>query len=68
MSNVIELPVYTKLDLTPDRVLDGNKGSLTEVVLMGYDKDGEFVFCSNKADARDVLWMLEKAKSILLSE
>ena len=67
MRNVIELPVITRLDSPADSVLENNMGALNDVVLIGYDKDGEFFFASNKADGAEVLWLLEKAKQELLN-
>ncbi len=60
---VINLPVITKLDLPVDRILEeAIKAELSEVVLMGYDKDGGYYFASSKADGGDVLWLLEYTK------
>ena len=67
MSNVIELPVVTKLNLDPQRVLAGAiEAEMTEVVIVGYDKDGNEVFKSSLADGADALWHLERAKLKLL--
>ena len=66
MSNVIPLNNVTRLDLPPDRVLDGAKGQLEGLVILGYDKDGEQYFASTYADGGDVLWLLEKCKQALL--
>lgn len=66
VSNVIELPVITTLDLDPDRVLNKAIGQLEYVVLIGYTKDGEFYFASNKSDGADAVWVMEMAKKRLL--
>lgn len=39
---------------------------LDEVVILGFDKDGEFFFSSNKADGGAVLWLLEMARHSLI--
>ena len=65
-TNVIDLPVITRLDLNPDRVLNAAIGNLEAAVVIGWDKDGDFYFASSKADVGDVLWLIEKAKKILL--
>jgi len=65
--NIHYLDIVTKLDISPDRVVDAIKEqNLKEIIVIGYSEDDEFFFTSNKADATAVLWMLEKAKKILL--
>lgn len=67
MTNVVELPIVTRLDLDPQRVLAGAlEDGMTEVVIIGYDKDGDEVFRSSLADGADALWHLERAKLKLL--
>jgi hypothetical protein len=67
MGEVVELDVLTHLDLPVDRILKAalEKG-LAEVVIIGFDDDGEFYFAASKADGGDVLWLLELAKKKLL--
>jgi len=65
-NNVIPLNNITRLDLPPDRALEGAKGKMEGVILIGYDKDGEEYFASTYADGSDVLWLLERAKKALL--
>lgn len=64
--NVIPLGCVTRLKLPVDRVLEGAKDRLDDVVIMGYDKDGELYFASTYADGGEVLWLLEKCKIALL--
>ena len=66
MGKVIPLGNVTKLDLPVDRILEAAKGSLEGVVLMGYDKEGEYYFASTYADGGEVLWLLENLKKRLL--
>lgn len=66
MGNVIDLPVVTRLDLDPDRVLTKAIGECESVVILGYDKDGEEYFASSLADGGAVLWLLERLKKKLL--
>lgn len=67
MSNkVIPLNCVTRLDLPPDRVLEGAKGTLDGLVIMGYDHEGELYFASTYADGGEVLWLLEQCKAALL--
>lgn len=65
-NDVIDLPVITKLDLNPDRVLNEAIGELDEVVVVGYTKEGDFYFSSSKADAGAVIYLFEYAKKLLL--
>lgn len=42
------------------------RAELSEVVVLGYTKDGEFYFSASEANGPDVLWLLEYAKKRLL--
>lgn len=65
--NVITLPVITRLDLDPQRVLEGAlEAGLTGVVILGYDAAEEEYFAASYADGGDVLWLLERLKMKLL--
>ncbi len=67
MAEVIELAVTTKLDLPVERVIKrAAEASLTEIVVVGFDEDGELFFAATKADAGAVIWQLEMAKYRLL--
>lgn len=67
MGKVIPLGGVTRLDLPPDRILEGAKGQLEGVVVMGWDKDGGQYFASSLADGGDVLWLLESCKKALMN-
>jgi hypothetical protein len=62
MTNVVDFTGTTTLDLEPDRVLAKAVGELSEVVIVGLDKDGEAFFASSVADGGQALWHLERAK------
>lgn len=67
MGDVVILPVVTRLDIPPERVLKGAlEADLTEVVVVGYDKDGNEYFAASMAGGGDALWHLERAKLKLL--
>jgi hypothetical protein len=67
MGEVVDLPIVTKLDLDPQRVLQkALAAGMTEVVIVGFGPDGEFFFSSSKADAGAVIWHLEMAKKKLM--
>lgn len=57
----------TRLDLPADRVLEAVlKEDLESVVIMGYTKDGAEFFSSSIANGPDVLWLIERLKTLLL--
>jgi predicted secreted protein len=67
MSNVVTLPVITRLDTDPSQIVEkAAAAELTEVVIIGYSKDGSEYFASSIADGGSVLWHLERAKMKLL--
>lgn len=56
----------TKLDLPADRILEQNIGELEGVLIMGYNKQGQFIAASSYADGGLVLWLMEQCKHELL--
>lgn len=66
MGKVINLHGVTRLDIPPDRVLQGQHGKLEHVVVIGWDKDGNESFSSSIADGAQVLWLLERCKKAIL--
>lgn len=67
MADILIFNGITKLDLPVSRVLDmAKEEGLTEVVIIGYDKNGAEYFASSNADGADALWLLERAKKKLL--
>lgn len=66
-SNVEWLEIPTTHDIDPQTVLlSALNTRLKEVVILGFDQEGEEFFASNIADGADVLWHLERAKKKLL--
>lgn len=63
---VIPLNCCTRLDLPVDSVLEEAKEQLESAVLIGWDNNGDLYFASTLADGGDVLWLLEKAKQMLM--
>jgi hypothetical protein len=65
--NVVDLDVITSLPMPSDKLLTkALENGVTNVVILGYDPDGDFYFASSDADGGDVLWLLEIAKKRLL--
>lgn len=68
MTNVVTLPVITRLNLNADRTLESLIGKLEGFVLSGWDKDGNEFFSTTFADGGEVLWLLERCKMALLEQ
>jgi hypothetical protein len=67
--NVVVLHADTRLDIPAERVLSAAfDAGLTDVVVLGYDGDGDEYFASSVADGGDVLWLLERGKTKLLRQ
>ena len=66
MGKILPFHGLTKLDIPVDRILDGTKGKLDSVVILGYDKDEDEYFASSIADGGEVLWLLERCKIALM--
>ena len=67
MTNVIDLPCVTTLDISPERVLNAAaKAELAYVVVIGEEADGTEYFASSKSNGPECLWALERAKFKLL--
>ena len=66
MGKVIPLGNVTRLDLPPDRILEGAKGQLEGVVVMGWNKNGNQYFASSYASGAEVLWLIETCKKALM--
>jgi hypothetical protein len=65
-TNIVKFTGLTKLDLEPDAILTAALGSLTEVVIIGTTKDGNQYFATSSADGKNILWLLEAAKFMLM--
>jgi len=68
MANIIQLPVETRLDLDADEVLENNKGRLAGFIYAGYDKEGKEVFGATFAKKKDILWLIEQFRQVLLEQ
>lgn len=67
MGEVHNLNLITSQRVNPDRVLEAcPEYGLTDVVILGFDKDGEFYFASSLAGTGDILYLFEKARHELL--
>lgn len=65
--NIVDFTGVTRLDSDPMRTLEhAANAKLTEVIVIGFDEDGDEYFRSSVADGGSVLWHLERAKLKLL--
>ena len=65
--NIIELGGITTLPIDPDKILRKAIGEMSSVVVIGYDKEGEYYYASSQADGADILWLLEATKLALFN-
>jgi hypothetical protein len=64
---VVAFPGITKLDIPAKRILrKAIKEKVTEVVICGYDEDGEMFIASSIASGPEIMWLLEVGKMRLL--
>lgn len=67
MAHIVDLPIVTDKSSLPEQVLQSAaQESFEQVMVIGFDADGEFYFRSSEADGGRVLWLLEVAKKRLL--
>lgn len=61
--NVVEFPGFTTIDYPAEHLLQrAIREKVKEVVICGWDADGEPYVASSVANASEVLWLLERAK------
>lgn len=66
--NIITFPNVTYHDITPDQILEGNKGRLKHITLIALTDDGDEILCTSHGDTAEILYMLERLKLGLLVE
>ena len=65
--NVVELDCVSSIDVPPDRILKrAQYANLTDVVVIGYDDDGQFFFASSTPEGPQVLWLMELTRTRLV--
>jgi hypothetical protein len=66
--NVVLWRGVTKKDLPPELVLrEVPIGEMESVVILGYMKNGSEYFASSLADGADVVWLMERLKTELMT-
>lgn len=62
MGEIVSIGCVTKADIDPQRVLQrAQEAGLQSAIVIGIDKDGEEYVAASQADAKDILWNLERA-------
>ena len=66
--NVVGAGIVTNLNIDPSRVLAAAlEEGLSDVVVLGYNTDGNEYFASSIADGGTTLWLIEQGKKALLN-
>jgi hypothetical protein len=67
--NILTFKGATFSRVEPDAVLDGAKGQLTEVFVIGVEDEGGGMFlASSTSNKPDLLWMLKMAEQRILAD
>jgi len=66
MSNVISMDGYIRKDIDPDNILEGAKGQLKQVLVIGRCEDGDYYAAASTADKGKLLLAIEEFKLRLL--
>lgn len=65
--NVVILDVITSLPIPVERVLNSAlEADLDTVLVIGYDKSGNFYFAGSQSDGPENIWLCEMAKHKLI--
>lgn len=63
MGTIVRPGFNTLNDLKPDDVLEGNKGQLEYVLVIGYNKDGALVVACSEASLEKATYWAERFKA-----
>jgi len=67
MADIIDLPVITKLDINPNKVVEGLSGTeFSHILVLGWDSDDEFFIASNTGKKGENLLLIEEFKLRLI--
>lgn len=66
VDNVINLDKATTGQVPPDNVLEGAKGKLKEVIVIGYFDDDSEYYATSMGSNADNVYLLERFKKYLL--
>ena len=60
--NVVDLATPFKGHLDPNKVLEGAKEKLSDVLLLGWTKSGDFYLACSTGDLKEISFLLETAR------
>ncbi len=60
MTNVVDLHCITTADIPSDKILEAAKTQLSDVLVLGWTKDGKFYAASSEADLAKALYLASK--------
>jgi hypothetical protein len=67
--NVVELKLLTTINLPPERILNAAlEADLAALVIVGYDKNGEYYFHSSIPHGATINWLLDQCKKRIIDE
>jgi len=67
--NVSLFPGVTANAYEPNIMLEAaTRAGLTDVIIIGWDKDGELFFSASNGNGPEALWLIEQAKRALLED
>jgi hypothetical protein len=67
--NVVVLDVLTTINLPPERILNAAlEADLAALVIVGYDKNGEYYFHSSIPHGATINWLLDQCKKRIIDE
>lgn len=58
--SVVEFRGITTQPIETDKILDAAKGHLSDVLVLGWDKDGKFYAAASDADLKHALYLASK--------
>jgi len=68
MSNIVNFPGETTLDIDPNEMLKNamEEFNFESVILVGFTGDDEFTLCSSVGKSSDMVYMLEVGKHAVI--
>ena len=60
--NVTQLNAPYVGEIEPDTILENNKGNFDEILLIGWNKEGDFRIAASNADLARALVLIESAR------
>jgi len=67
MADIINFPGDTRLDIHPDKILEGAIGELVDVLILGYNANGGFEVRSSGTNKNNLLMMAKRFEFKLMS-